>query len=163
VAFSPDGKILAAASYNGWMRLWNVADLARPAQPHRSLHGPIGYGNESLAFSPDGKILAAASLDYKVWLWNMTDPAHPARFGQPLTGPPGPVGSIAFSPDRQTLAVGSDDNTAWLWNLDVDTVIQRICATTSNILTYAQWKQYLPQLPYSPPCAHPGRYGLLVP
>ena len=209
IVFSPDGKTLAAASYSGWIRLWNVADLSRPDQPHRSLHGPTGYGGmslafspggkilaaggfdnkvwlwnladpahpapigqpltgpalyvDSVAFSPDGKILAAVSADRKVWLWNMTDPVHPARFGQPLTGPPGLAGSMAFSPDGQTLAVGSGDNTVWLWNLDIDTAIQRICATTSNILTYTLWKQYLPQLPYRPACAHPGRFGLLTP
>jgi hypothetical protein len=36
-----------------------------------------------------------------------------------------------------------------MWNLNVDDAIQRICAATSNILTPAQWKRYLPQQPYS--------------
>ena len=47
--------------------------------------------------------------------------------------------------------------------LNVDDAIQRICATTSNTLTPAQWYQYIPQLPYDPPCAHSGRYGFLQP
>jgi WD40 repeat protein len=115
-----------------------------------------------VAFSPGGKILAAGSDDHKIWLWNLADPARPAPLGRPLTGPRARVESVAFSPDGKILAAGSDDSTAQMWNLDVDDAIQRICATTSNILTPAQWKLHLPQLPYSPPCAHPGRYGLLA-
>ena len=116
-----------------------------------------------MAFSPGGSILAAGAGDDQVWLWNNADPAHPARFGQPLTGPADWVSSVAFSPDGRTVAAGSFDGTIRLWDLDIDDAIQRICATTSNMLTSAEWKQYLPQLPYSPPCAHPGRYGLLIP
>jgi WD40 repeat protein len=114
-----------------------------------------------VAFSPDGHLLAAGSNDHNVWLWNLTDPARPARLGPPLTGPMGVVYAVAFSPDGKTLAAGSRDGTIWLWNRDVDDAIQRICDTTSNTLTPAQWKQYIP-LPYSSPCAHPARYGLLV-
>ena len=113
-----------------------------------------------MAFSPDGKTLAAAGGE--VWLWNFTDPARPAPLGPPLTGPTDRVTSVAFSPAGKTLAAGSDDSTAQMWNLDVDDAIQRICATTSNILTHAQWKRYIPPLPDSPPCAHAGHYGLLV-
>jgi WD40 repeat protein len=161
VAFSPDGKTLAAGSFDDKVWLWNLADPARPAQLGPPLTGPAG-AVFSVAFSPDGKTLAAGSNDSKVWLWNLADPARPAQLGQPLPGPTGSVDSVAFSPDRKILAAGNYDSTAQMWNLDVDDAIQRICATTSNILTPAQWKLYLPQLPYSPPCAHPGRYGLLV-
>jgi WD40 repeat protein len=115
-----------------------------------------------VAFSPDRRTLAAGGDDGKVWLWNLADPAHPAPLGQPLTGPAGAVTSVAFSPDGRTLAASSDDETVQLWNFDIDAAIQRICATTSDTLTRAQWKRYIPQLPYDPPCAHPGRYGLLV-
>jgi hypothetical protein len=121
----------------------------------------------SVAFSPDGRILAAGSADRTVWLWNLTNPAHPTPLGQPLTGPPGgltgEVNSVAFSPDGRILAVGSADNKVWLWNLNIDDAIQRICATTGNTLTGTQWNHYISQLPYDPPCAHPGHYGLLAP
>jgi len=71
---------------------------------------------------------------------------------------------VAFSPDGQTLATGNGDDTVSLLDLDVDYAIQRICASTSNTLTPAQWDQYVSQqLPYAQPCAHPGRYGLLTP
>jgi hypothetical protein len=41
-----------------------------------------------------------------------------------------------------------------LWGLNVDQAIQRICATTMNILTPAKWDQYVsPDLLYHPPCS----------
>jgi WD40 repeat protein len=73
--------------------------------------------------------------------------------GQPLTGPTDAVYSMAFSPDGHTLVTGSADHTVRLWGMNVDHAIQRICATTTNILTPAQWNQYVsPELPYQPPC-----------
>jgi hypothetical protein len=63
----------------------------------------------------------------------------------------------------QTLAAGTNDDDVWLWSLDVDSAIQRVCASTGSSLTREQWDQYVSaELPYDPPCAHPGRYGLLV-
>ena len=114
VAFSPDGKILAAVSSGQvgapgsagrtvW--LWNLADPARPARLGQ-LTSPGGRV-ESLAFSPDGRTLAAASADRKVWLWNLADPARPAGIARPLTGPGSVLESVAFSPDGRTLAAGS--------------------------------------------------------
>ena len=116
VAFSQDGKILAAGGEDDKVWLWNMADPAHPARTGQPLTGPSGSVN-SVAFSPDGKILAAGSGDHKVWLWNMADPAHPARLGQPLTGPSGSVNSVAFSPDGKTLAAGGQDDKVWLWNM----------------------------------------------
>ena len=141
--------------------LWNMTDPAHPARLGQPLTGPADSVH-SVAFSPTGQILAAASGDGKVWLWNMTDPAHPARLGQPLTGPANSVNSVAFSPRRQILAAGTGDDTVQLWNFNIDYAIKQICTTTSNTITPAQWRQYIP-LPYDPPCAHPGHYGFLLP
>lgn len=73
--------------------------------------------------------------------------------GQPLTGHTYSVVRAALSPDGHTLATGSEDDTIRLWEMNVDQVIQRICATTTNTLTPAKWDQYVsPDLPYRPPC-----------
>jgi WD40 repeat protein len=46
---------------------------------------------------------------------------------------------VVFSLDGRTLATGSEDDTIRLWEMNVDQVIQRICATTTNTLTPAKW------------------------
>ena len=38
------------------------------------------------------------------------------------------------------------------WTLDDLLAIEQICATTKGSLTAQQWHQYIPQLPYQPPC-----------
>jgi WD40 repeat protein len=168
VAFSPGGQTLAAGLANGTVELWNLADPARPARLGQPQTSPAAAVN-SVAFSPDGRTLAAGIAGGTVELWNLADPARPARLGQPLTSPAGTVNSVAFSPDGRTIVAGiaagfsanTADGTVEVWNLNVDDAIQRICAATSNTMTAAQWNQYISQLPYNPPCAHPGRYGLL--
>jgi WD40 repeat protein len=116
VAFSPDGRTLAAGSAADKVWLWNVTDPAHPVQLGQPLTGPANIV-ASVAFSPDGRTLAAGSIDGKVWLWNTADPAHPVPLGQPLTGANGPVYSVAFSPDGRTLAAGSGHDQVWLWNV----------------------------------------------
>ncbi len=164
MAFSPDGTTLAAVGFDRKVWLWNLAD---PAHPDRltPLTGPV-TPVDSVAFSPDRKTLAASSDDGEVWLWNVADPAQPVPLGQPLTGSATAVNSVAFSPDGRILAGGSYDRTTDLWDLSVDDAIQRICASTFNVLTPQLWNQYISHvanLPYAPPCDHLTRNGLLAP
>ncbi len=152
VVFSPDGHTLASGSDDHTVRLWNMSDPAHPTPLGQSL---IGHTNwvAAVAFSPDGHTLATGSADHTVRLWNMSDPAHPTPLGQSLIGHTNWVAAVAFSPDGHTLATGSWDQTAQLWGMNVDQAIQRICATTTNTLTTANWEQYvLRDLPYRSPC-----------
>ncbi len=114
VAFSPDGRTLAAGSYNGTVRLWDVSDPARS----RVLSQPLTHTLTvySLAFSPDGRILADGDADGILWLWDVSDPAHPRVLSKPEASGL-PIFSVAFSPDGRTLAFGGIDGTILLWDV----------------------------------------------
>ncbi|MFJ2743594.1 hypothetical protein ACIO3O_28540 [Streptomyces sp. NPDC087440] len=116
-SFSPNGQLLATASYDRTVRLWDVADPSRP----KSLGAPLaGHQSwvSSAVFSPDGTTLASASDDGTIRLWNVRDPQHPRLLGDPLISDGGSIYLVAFSPDGHTLATANDDHNVRLWNVE---------------------------------------------
>ena len=111
-AFSPDGRILAAASTSGLV-LWNVADPARPRLLRRLAAAPLcrttrarvpfGVSQGDLVFSPDGRMLASVSGRDQVTVWNVARPARATRIAT-LAGPRDYFAALAFSPRGNLLA-----------------------------------------------------------
>lgn len=116
IAFTADGKIMAAGGTDKTVQLW---DLSRPGHPRPVGTSMPGHTDTiyALAFSPDGRTLASGSGDKTIRIWDVTDPARAHPLGSPITGPENTVYALAFSPDGHTLAAGSADKTVRLWNL----------------------------------------------
>jgi dipeptidyl aminopeptidase/acylaminoacyl peptidase len=98
VAFSPDGKTLAIALYEGTVKLLDPAT----GQEKSVLRGHT-KGVNCVAFSPDGKTLATASLDTTAKLWDVAT----GKEMKTLRGHTEYVLCVAFSPDGQMLATAS--------------------------------------------------------
>jgi WD40 repeat protein len=108
VAFSPDGKLLAAGTARGEIWIWQVTNNI-PLLNWRGHRDDV----RCLTFSPDGRILASGSDDQTVQLWD----ASTGNCLNTLQGHTGPVQSVAISPDGKLLASCSRDRTIRLWNV----------------------------------------------
>ncbi len=76
MAFSPDGKTLLAAGYDGQVRRWDVASGRPLGQPVE-----LGIPIFAMALSPDGKTILTGSEDKTARLWD-ADTGRPV--GQPM-------------------------------------------------------------------------------
>jgi WD40 repeat protein len=108
VAFSSAGKTLASGSFDGTIKLWDVAT----GRELRTLAGHLILV-EAVAFTPNGEILASGSGDKTIKLWDVGT----GKELRTLSGHSDSVQAVAFTPDGKILASGSFDGTINLWDV----------------------------------------------
>ncbi|MGD0558683.1 MAG: SAVMC3_10250 family protein [Streptosporangiaceae bacterium] len=139
LAFSPNGKFLAAGSVNsaeqetrGCTYLWNMA-TGKPAK----LQDPGSTGVNSVAWNQRGTILAAGDNNGTTYLWNMA-----ARTFTTLADPSSEgVSSVAWEPDGITLAVGDNNGTTYLWNTNTRKIVRSKTLGTDDEVYSLSWNQ----------------------
>lgn len=109
IAFSPNSKMLAAATKNGTPRIWTLDGSVSPVDMG-------GHANAvfSIAFSTDGKSLLSGGSDGVLAVWDIARRTLSHR----LLGHTNRIVSIAHGHQSNSIVTASADQTLRIWNLD---------------------------------------------
>jgi serine/threonine protein kinase/Tol biopolymer transport system component len=111
LAFSPDCQFLASASFDGTIKIWELASQQLIVRvPRVSFRGHENMIN-SLSFTQDGRRLASAGHDRIVRIWNVSlSGAAPALTAlSTLSGHSSSINAVSFSPNGNFLASASGE------------------------------------------------------
>ena len=115
LAFSPNGKLLAAGSHRQ-IRLWNmetgnwgkgISSISNYKEGREVFHGA-----EALVFSPDNTTLVNGDGNGKIQLWDMTTGDELITLNGHTEG----MEMLQFSSDGKTLVSAAQDGTILLWD-----------------------------------------------
>ncbi len=108
VAFSPDGRSLAATGYNNAQP---VLYDTTTGKTQFALEGPLAT-TFTLAFAPDGRTVAVGDDHGALRIWDLATRSCQVS----LLGHSGRIWCVAFAPDGRTLATTGRDGTIRLWD-----------------------------------------------
>jgi WD40 repeat protein len=150
LAFSPDGKYLAAGDESGQVTVWDS-----DANEHLGIlpASPAADGKprhvSALAFSPDGRTLAAAGYDGTLRLWD-TDSSRPIGSALPTSGTA--LLDLAFSPDNKTLYAAGEHVPLQTYDITTGQAAALACDRAGAGLTSDEWRTHVRGVPYQRTC-----------
>ncbi|MEO6888906.1 MAG: WD40 repeat domain-containing protein, partial [Ktedonobacteraceae bacterium] len=107
LAWSPDGKYIASASWDKTVQVWDASNgnLLVTYRGHSDFV-------DALAWSYNGKYIASASWDHTVQVWNASTGARLFTYRRHMDF----VDALAWSPDGAYIASASWDKTVQVWS-----------------------------------------------
>jgi ribosome assembly protein 4 len=107
IAFSPDGRYFASASFDKKVKIWN----GMSGEFLATLTGHVGSVYQ-VAWSSDSRYLVSASKDSTAKLWEVPSGK---RAKETLPGHADEVYALDWSPNGTSVATGSKDRTIKIW------------------------------------------------
>eukprot|EP01082_Thalassiosira_pseudonana_P012165 g10920.t1 g10920 contig45:58034-59839(-) len=107
LAFSPDSRFFASASFDKKIKVWN----GRSGDFVATMTGHVGAVYQ-VAWSSDGRYLVSASKDSTAKLWEVPSGK---RAKETLPGHEDEVYALDWSPNGSSVATGSKDRTIKIW------------------------------------------------
>jgi WD40 repeat protein len=129
VAYSPNGQILASASDDNSIILWDANTLERIGLPF--------YGHQAgvtgIEFSSNGQNIASSSRDGTVIIWDIAS----GQIVRQLTGHANWVLGVAYSPNGNLIASASGDGTIILWDAANGTNLRTLTGHNGSVFSIA--------------------------
>lgn len=123
VAISPDGRLLAAGTANGEIRLWNAqGKLLQTFEGHTNRVRTVN-------FSPDGRLLVSGSEDQTIRIWAIEG----SECIRTLVGHTNRVRAAGFSYDNSRIVSGGDDQTVRLWDVKTGRSVNVLSGHTNRV------------------------------
>ena len=125
LAWSPDGKLIASASDDTFVQIFEAGSGQRKAiyRGHTEEVAAVGW-------SPDGKLIASGGEDKTVQIWNASSGAKVLTY----TGHKDRVNGVSWSSDSQSVASGSDDKSVQVWNASTAALTFTFLGHTAGVL-----------------------------
>jgi WD40 repeat protein len=111
MSFSPNGRIIATASQDNTVKVWNVEN----GKLQTTLTGHSN-GVYDVSFLSENRLVSASS-DHSLKVWQLGE----RTFKKTLNGHEGIVWNVSFSPNGERIASASADGTVKLWQRDAST------------------------------------------
>jgi WD40 repeat protein len=154
LAFSPDGRALALGDSDGNVYVFSVpatyTDLNRDLK-YRGAFAASTKGIFSVEFLSDDSLVAGGS-DGVVRFWNLPAGNFTSTIpAQTLATHWGAIADMSYSARLGLLATASPSGTR-VWETSPARVAASICQTLKAPVLPTLWKEYLPDIPYTPVC-----------